>query len=151
MIRGIHHTAISVGNLEKALAFYRGVLHFEVVMEGGWKTGSAQADRVVGLKDTAARFAMLSKGDSRIELFEYSSPTPKQADPTRRVCDHGYTHICLEVEDIDSEYERLKAGGMTFHAPPQEALGNMRAIYGRDPDGNVIELLEIVEQGERGQ
>ena len=145
MIRGIHHTAVSVGNIKKALAFYRDVLGFDVVMEGGWKAGTAQADHIIGLGDTAAKFAMLSKGDSRIELFEYSSPTPKQADPTRRVCDHGYTHICLEVEDIDLEYERLQAGGMTFHAPPQEALGNMRAIYGRDPDGNVIELLEIVE------
>jgi len=144
LIRGIHHTAISVGNMEKALAFYRDVLGFDVVMEGGWKAGSAEADQIIGLGDTAAKFAMLSKGDSRIELFEYSSPTPKRADPTRRVCDHGYTHICLEVEDIDSEYERLQAGGMTFHAPPSEALGNMRAIYGRDPDGNVIELLEII-------
>jgi catechol 2,3-dioxygenase-like lactoylglutathione lyase family enzyme len=130
--------------LDKALAFYRDVLGFDVVMEGGWKTGSAEADRIIGLGDTAAKFTMLSKGDSRIELFEYSSPAPKQADPTRRVCDHGYTHICLEVEDIDSEYERLQAGGMTFHAPPPEAFGIMRAIYGRDPDGNVIELLEIV-------
>lgn len=145
MIQGVHHTAISVGNMEKALAFYCDVLGFEVVMKGGWKTGSDQADQIVGLKDTSARFMMLSKGGSHIELFEYSAPTPKPADSTRRICDHGYTHICLEVKDIDGEYERLKAAGMRFHAAPPKAMNGMRAIYGRDPDGNMIELLEFLD------
>ena len=146
MILGVHHTAISIRNMEKALAFYSDVLGFEVVMKGGWKKGTDQADQVVGIKDTAATFTMLRKGESIIELFEYRSPPPKQADPARRICDHGFTHICLEVKDINQEYERLKAAGMTFHAPPPEAFNSMRAIYGRDPDGNVIELLEILDQ-----
>jgi len=30
MIRGIHHTAISTGNLERALAFYRDLLGLRV-------------------------------------------------------------------------------------------------------------------------
>ncbi len=144
MIRGLHHTAISVGNLKKAQAFYCDAFGFEVVMEGGWKTGTDRADQVVGLKNTAAAFAMLRMGDTHIELFEYSSPTPKPADPSLRICDHGYTHICLEVEDIDGEYERLKSAGMVFHAAPPKAASGLRAIYGRDPDGNVIELLEFV-------
>jgi catechol 2,3-dioxygenase-like lactoylglutathione lyase family enzyme len=60
----------------------------------------------------------------------------------RPVCDHGITHICLDVVDIDTEYERLRAAGMTFHCPPQ-GVGALRATYGRDPDGNVVELLEV--------
>ena len=48
MILGIHHTAISIRNMEKALAFYCDVLGFEVTMKGGWKKGSDQADQVVG-------------------------------------------------------------------------------------------------------
>lgn len=144
MIQGIHHTAISIGNMEMALAFYRDVLGFDVVWEGGWEAGTDQADQVIGLKDTAARFVMLRREDSFLELFSYSSPPPRPADPTRRVCDHGYTHICLEVKDIDSEYERLKTAGMNFHAAPPAAVGRIRAIYGRDPDGNVIELLEML-------
>ncbi len=145
MIKGIHHTAISTGNIEKALAFYGDVLGFEVVMEGGWKKGSDIPEKIIGLKDTAAKFVILKKGGSQLELFEFSSPAPKSIDTTRRVCDHGYTHICLEVDDVEAEYERLKNEGMTFHAGPPEAQGRMRAIYGRDPDGNVVELLEIVD------
>ncbi len=144
MIRGIHHIAISVADLEKTLNFYRDILGFEVVMEGGWGVGTNSADQITGLKDTAARMVMLRKKDVHIELFEYQSPSPKPWDSNRRICDHGYTHICLEVTDIDSEYARLKESGMSFHAPPPEAVSGMRAIYGRDPEGNVIELLEII-------
>ena len=62
-------------------------------------------------------------------------------DPNRPVCDHGITHIAFEVDDLDAEYDRLKAAGMRFHCPPQN-LGVSRVTYGRDPDGNVLELWQ---------
>ena len=34
MINGIQHAALSTGDLERMLGFYRDVLSFEVVMEG---------------------------------------------------------------------------------------------------------------------
>ena len=36
MIRGIHHTAISTGDLQRSLAFYCDLLGFEKVFEGGF-------------------------------------------------------------------------------------------------------------------
>jgi len=33
---------------------------------------------------------------------------------------------------------------MTFHCPPQELGMDVRTTYGRDPDGNVIELQEVL-------
>ena len=142
MIRGIHHAAISTPDIERALKFYRDLLGLAVIFETKWEIGTESADQITGLKDSAARVAMLKAGNACIELFEYSAPIPKASEPMRPVCDHGVTHICLDVADIDKEYERLKAAGMTFHCPPQ-GLGALRATYGRDPDGNVVELLEV--------
>ena len=88
---------------------------------------------------------MLKAGNAMVEIFEYDSPTPKKGDRRRPVCDHGITHICLDVKDVDAEYERLKAAGMTFHCPPQDLGPIVRTTYGRDPDGNVIELQEIMQ------
>jgi hypothetical protein len=122
------------------------LLGFETVFEFDWPAGSEPADNITGLKNSAARAAMLKAGNMLIEIFEYSSPTPKQGDPKRPVCDHGITHICIDVVEIDKEYERLKAAGMIFHCPPQD-LGIAKATYGRDPDGNVVELQEVLEQG----
>jgi catechol 2,3-dioxygenase-like lactoylglutathione lyase family enzyme len=144
MIRGIHHTAISTQDMERALHFYRDLLGFEVIMEFEWPRGTEFADSITGLKDSAARAVMLRAGNAHIELFQYSSPTPKEGDPGRPVCDHGITHVALDVVDIDAEYERLKAAGMTFHCPPLD-LGAAKATYGRDPDGNVVELQEVLD------
>jgi catechol 2,3-dioxygenase-like lactoylglutathione lyase family enzyme len=144
MIKGIHHTAISTGDFERSLRFYRDLLGFEVVYSSSWEKGTETTDRIVGLKDSAARIAMLKAGNACIELFQYSSPTPKPAEPMRPVCDHGITHLCLNVTDIDKEYERLNAAGMRFHCPPQH-MGALKATYGRDPDGNVVELLEVTD------
>ncbi|MEA2273189.1 MAG: hypothetical protein QOI98_1897 [Solirubrobacteraceae bacterium] len=32
---------------------------------------------------------------------------------------------------------------MSFHAPPQDLGGGVRTTYGRDPDGNVVELQQL--------
>ena len=142
MIRNIHHTAISTGDLERSLRFYRDLLGFTEVFSSAWKVGSEVTDNIVGLKNSSARVVMLKLGDTCLELFQYATPTPKLGEPQRPVCDHGITHLCLEVKDMDAEYARLTAAGMTFHCPPQAVGKGVRATYGRDPDGNVVELLE---------
>jgi catechol 2,3-dioxygenase-like lactoylglutathione lyase family enzyme len=150
MISGIHHTALATGQLDRMVDFYCEGLGFEVVYRSGWERGSAQLDELVGLDDTAARTAMLRSGGAFLEMFEFSSPEGRPGDPDRPVCDHGYTHVCLAVSDIDSEYQRLSRSGMRFHCAPHPApeptrRGAVRSVYGRDPDGNVIELLELLD------
>lgn len=146
MINGTHHVAISTGNLERLVGFYRDLFGFEVFREAGWPAGSALADLITGLKNSEAKNAHLQAGSISLEIFEFKSPKPKPMDPERPVCDHGFTHICFQVTDIEEEYERLKRGGMKFNCPPQN-LGGAKATYGRDPDGNVIELLEVNSPG----
>ena len=145
MIRGVHHTAISTSDLQRSVRFYRDLLGFQEVFSSSWEIGAEVADRIVGLKDSSAQLVMLKLGNVCLELFQYASPRPKPGESLRPVCDHGITHICLDVTDIEAEYERLKAAGMRFHCPPQEVGGGTCATYGRDPDGNVVELLETTD------
>jgi len=142
MIRGIHHTAISTADLGRSVRFYRDLLGFEEIFTSEWKQGAEAADKITGLKDSSAKLVMLKAGNACIEIFQYSSPQAKPGDPKRPACDHGITHLCLDVGDIQAEYERLKAAGMVFHCPPQN-MGGVSATYGRDPDGNIVELLEV--------
>jgi catechol 2,3-dioxygenase-like lactoylglutathione lyase family enzyme len=142
MILGIHHTAISTADLERLVRFYRDLLGFEQIFTSGWSRGAETADKITGLQDSSAKLVMLKAGNACIELFQYSSPQPKPGDPKRPACDHGITHLCLDVRDIEAEYERLKPAGMVFHSPPQN-MGGVSATYGRDPDGNIVELLEV--------
>ena len=143
MIRGLNHVAISTGDLERAVAFYCDVLGFERVYGFSWEPGSPQADRLTGLTDSAARCAVLRLNHAVLELFEFTSPQGAPQDSNRPVCDHGLSHLSLDVTDIAAEYERLAKAGMRFHAPPMPGGENVMVAYGRDPDGNVIELQEI--------
>ena len=148
MIRGIHHIGLSTPDIDRLVSFYRDVMGFEVVMTSQWRDREI-IDRMVGLSGSAARQVMVKAGNAFLELFEYESPVPRPATSDRNPADHGYTHFCIDVVDIDAEYERLSANGMTFHAPPptSDELGHsrLRAIYGRDPDGNIIELQEVLD------
>jgi len=140
MIVGIHHVAISVPDLDRALQFYRDLLGFEVVQESSWDGDSPNADRAIGLQGTAARMVMLKAANAFLELWQYRHPLPENR--VARPCDHGYPHMALQVRGMAEEYQRLKAGGMEFVGDPVD-FGTSSAIYGQDPFGNVIELYEI--------
>jgi catechol 2,3-dioxygenase-like lactoylglutathione lyase family enzyme len=148
MIRGIHHVAVSTNDLDRLVAFYTELFGFERVMKTEWRDRPI-IDRMIGLRGSAARQVMLKAGNAYLELFEYETPGGPPVDPDHLVSDRGYTHFCIDVTDIDAEYERLSAAGMRFHSSPPttDELGGsrLRAIYGRDPDGNVVELQEILD------
>lgn len=144
MIRGVHHVCISTPDIERAVAFYLKVIPGGEVAFSGELEGSTEFDNVLGLRGTVAKAAVLKAQNIFLEFFEFTAPDPKPVDPQRPVNDNGYTHFCFDVTDVDEEYERLGALGMTFHGPPQEFKEfGIRTVYGRDPDGNVVELQEL--------
>lgn len=140
MLVGIHHVAIGVDDIEKAIDFYSGALGFEVVQQSTMDR-RPQVDAAIGLQDVQAKMAMLKAPNAFIELWEYSNPAPK--DLRSRPCDLGYPHMALQVTDIEAEYSRLESKGMTFVGEVVHFGEMSSAIYGRDPFGNVIELYEI--------
>lgn len=147
MIRGLHHASVTTHNLERLVRFYCDLLGFEQVLDYRWEAGNGAADAIYALSDTAVDMAMLRTSNAFFEIFEFKNPRGKAGDPNRPVCDVGYTHICLHVDDVDAEYARLSAAGMLFHCAPQEVPGLCRATYGRDPDGNIVELMQPAPDG----
>lgn len=142
MIRGVHHLAISTPDLDRFVDHYQRWFGFERCGGGGWEAGNQRIDTMTGLTGSAARYEMIRLGNLYIEVFEYASPPGEDVHP--RMCDRGITHLCLYSDDVLADYERLKALGMEFNCPPGGTAAT-RATYGRDCDGNVVELLQIVE------
>jgi glyoxylase I family protein len=144
MIRGIHHVAVHVRDMDRMLKFYKDAFGFEVVGEEfNWKD-SEFIDRIVDVPGSAARGAMLRAGTCYLEMFQYSEPTPISTRPLQPF-DKGYTHFCVDATDIEHEYERLKDLGMTFSQPAPIDVGHVKSIYGRDPEGNLIEIQQTAE------
>jgi catechol 2,3-dioxygenase-like lactoylglutathione lyase family enzyme len=146
MIVGLNHVAVSTADIDALAKWYEDMFGFTVLWRGGWEAGNAANDAIVGLKDSAAKVAFIRAGNLFLELFQYTNPIGVAGDPNRPVSDHGYTHFCVEVKDIDVEHRRLAGRGMRFHAPPTPGgpTSPLRACYGRDPEGNVIELIEFL-------
>lgn len=141
MIRGIHHVAIHCRDLDRMMAFYRDAFGFELVGEPFEWADAPVLDTLIDVPGSAARGAMLRAGSCYIEMFQFAAPAG--ADRPRDPQDKGYTHFCVDVaSDIEGEYERLKDLGMTFGAPAPIDMGHVKSVYGRDPEGNVIELQQ---------
>lgn len=142
MIRGIHHTALHTADIERLTSFYRDVVGFEVIAESEFEwADDPTIDEIIRVPGSAARTCMLRAGNTHLELFQYARPPARSGDPLA-VSDHGYTHICLDTDDIAADFARLRAGGMQFDREPVD-MGLIQTIYGKDPDGNVIELQQV--------
>ena len=69
MIVGIHHTALSVKDMERSLTFYRDLLGMKVLSDQTWASSSEsnpKPEKILDLKNPAARQAMLLCGNCHI-------------------------------------------------------------------------------------
>ena len=135
-----HHVAISVRNLEKAKAFYCGLLGFSIVWEHVDR-GGPQNSAVVGLPDVVMDISMLEGYGVRLELFYYKNPQGRDRGEQRQ-CDFGLNHFALKVKDARAVYAALAEKGVQFNSPPQALRPGVVAFYMRDPEGNTVEILE---------
>ena len=81
-------------------------------------------------------FAAFQLGELRFNVGRHGQIQGPSRDPLR-VMPH------LGVDDIRSEHARLASEGVEFIRPPeQEHWGGWVATF-KDPDGNVLQLLEF--------
>lgn len=136
----LRHTGIVVSNLEKMVRFYTDIMGFEIRSE--MSEGDDYIDRLYSLKGARVKTVKMSSGDGPlIELLHFESH-PRGA-PGRELCDTGYSHIALTVDDVAKEHKRLESRGVSFNWAPQvspDARAKVACIS--DPEGNVIELVE---------
>jgi len=144
MINGINHVGLATSDIDRLVAFYRDALGFEVRAGSAWQD-SPLVDSIIAVPNSAARSVVLSAGNLYLEVFQYLSPPTPGPGTERQPFDRGYTHICIDVTDIDAECTRLESAGVRFNRPPPHSeMSGLKAIYARDPDGNIIELQETI-------
>lgn len=131
-----HHVGITVDDLDRAVAFYRDVLGLAVV-DRFQVSGAAFA--AVDVADAAAEFVHLETDGVRVELVAYD---PAGTDPgVPRLNRPGTAHLGLTVEDVDEFVSGLPDDVDRVSDPRTTATGT-RLVFLRDPEGNLVELLE---------
>ena len=148
MIKGIHHTAISTGNIERALRFYKDLLGFEELFAFEWKVGIAVSRSNCGTQGLFLK-SRYAQGPATPAWSCSSTPHQSQSQATQIVrCATMVLPTCVyKWRILTVNTNGSKTAGMTFHCAPQKAGKGLRATYGRDPDGNVVELLEVEDPG----
>jgi catechol 2,3-dioxygenase-like lactoylglutathione lyase family enzyme len=140
----LHHTGLTISNLERSLRFWRDAMGMTVLFEQEKAGGYLEA--IVTEPGAHVRMAHLAFGGQgpRIELFEYI--TPFGGRHLSRPADVGFAHICVACDDLDARLERLVAAGGTPLSDPVVIDTGVnrggRGVYLRDPDGHMVELFE---------
>ena len=143
MILGIHHTALSTRDADRLVRFYRELFGFEVEFDFPWDESNQAFKQSHAVHESAGRVVMIANGASRLEIFEYKKPAPRPDIAGRANADLGIAHFSIEVRDIAKEYARLVAAGMKFQSELVTQTPTIQMAYGRDPDGNLIELIDF--------
>ncbi|NIM04828.1 MAG: hypothetical protein GTO55_02655 [Armatimonadetes bacterium] len=124
MIKAIEHLAIMAADAEKIARFYIDVLGFE-------KAGRLQVP-------DAGTLVFVELNDTKLEFFSGGTPAKESQWGNQQV---GYKHICLLVDSVVEETDRLKSLGIKFLLDPTD-VADLRVSFFEDPEGNVIEMLE---------
>jgi catechol 2,3-dioxygenase-like lactoylglutathione lyase family enzyme len=133
-----HHVGLTVSDLDRAVEFYRDILDCSVIAE--FEVAGEAFETAVDVEGASAQFAHLDGGSIRIELVAYEPAAEER--PTPQLNAAGATHLGLRVEDIDSFYEELPSSVETL-SPPQTTETGTRILFLRDPEENLIEILEL--------
>ena len=121
----ITHVASHVSDIDRALAFYVGVLGLKEQMR--IPLGNGEHEVVLAFPE--------SKGGGLILMWN-----KKRA--TSYALGDGYSRFVLNVSDVDGAIAQLSTQGVRVVSPPTDA-GPMRYAMIADPDGYVIELLQL--------
>jgi glyoxylase I family protein len=129
MFKRIDHVEIVTDQPDRTVAFYTEVLGFKV----------RSRDRI----DRSAlgvpmNLAYLDLGGTTVELISYEGGSVDPAPPGEHL---GYRMMALEVDDMDSTLEYLRAKGVAVVWGPKVRETYARAEI-RDPNGYHIELRQ---------
>jgi len=127
MPRTFHHIAIEVSDAQRSSEFYCGLLGFK-------KEG------VFEFPDRGRVIIFLELDDTRIELLQDESVEPYIEPPAKQA---GYKHLCLQTEDIEAAYQRLRDAGATIRMEPFDTQLSSRILFVEDPDGIPLELWQV--------
>lgn len=144
-LRAMHHIGITVADLDRSLAFWQPFLG----MRPRWRRilDAPYLARVVGYPGIRIDACLLDlPGGIILEMLHYLDRDEAPHDSA--TAHPGNVHICLNVDDIDTQWARAVSLGArpVSDAPVEVTAGpnaGARSAYLRDPDGITLELYQV--------
>lgn len=142
VVHGLQHTGVTVTDFEAAVKWYHDTLGFLLVSELWIDDEKARSlAPLYGRDDLQIRLGfMRSQSGVVLEIFEFDPAEPPEPIPWNR---NGYTHIALSVRNVRAVMDELERRGVEFLLPEPEFAGGAHWNFFRDPDGNLIEIIDF--------
>ncbi len=141
-MRCLRHAGIVVRDLGRAADFYQQLLGLRVVTRQD--ESGPFLDAILGLDGCSVTTVKMAaaEGATLVELLCFDSHEDHR--PPAQPFSTGPTHIAFTVDDLMADYQRLNVAGVEFTTPPQRSPdGSALVTFCRDPEGNLIELVEV--------
>lgn len=148
MVNAFHHIGVGVRDAGRSHAFYRDFLGFRETLSD--RTDYLDELQPVIGASVEARIIMAADdaGGPVLELVEHISTKPLEPDEPVQWGDIGYLELGLGAFRLEELYLDFKSRGVDFVTPVRtidvEAGVRERYAYLRDPDGTLIQLVEVV-------
>lgn len=147
-VESVVRIGVTVGDMDRSLVFYTGVLNFEIVSDS--EVHGEAYEQLTGVFGLRCRIVQLKLGDAALELTEYLASPGRPVPPQSRSNDLWFQHIAIITSDMDRAYERLRRHRVRHASTGPQTLpdwnpnaGGIRAFYFHDPDGHVLEILQF--------
>ncbi|MEO1002336.1 MAG: lactoylglutathione lyase [Cyanobacteria bacterium J06638_7] len=122
------HTMLRVGDLERSLAFYTGVLGMRLLRRKDYPSG----------RFTLAFVGYGDESDHTVLELTHNWDTSSYA------LGDAYGHIALGVDDIAGVCGQIRAkGGRVVREPGPMKHGSTVIAFVEDPDGYKVELIQL--------
>jgi glyoxylase I family protein len=89
-------------------------------------------------RETPPAFLLVLPGGSLLEIYPADASIPSAPDNKLA----GWRHLALAVDSIESARGELLSRGVQFEDPVKPAGGGGRVLFFRDPEGNLLHLVE---------
>ncbi|MEL7444834.1 MAG: VOC family protein [Pseudomonadota bacterium] len=140
----IRHVSLATPDIDAMIDFYSAFLGGQEPRHAGWLSpfSGETVDQVSGLVGSELEMAWFQIRNLELEIFQYHSHLPERLSEPRPLDAPGYNMIVLDVSDLDAARKRFIDAGGELVAGPESFAGGL-AIYGRDPDGNLLVLHKV--------
>ena len=147
-LTGLYHTVVNCRRLDPSVAFYQ-LLGFEILNDRRTVKWPEFVAGIFGMARAQGRGVLMvlpSDPDGpMIDLIEWLDPLAVFPDDAQ-VAATVPRIIAFRTRNVHEAYRILAAKGVRFTRDvytPQEALGIVGTVCCYDPNGNIIELIEL--------